>query len=284
VDLEARPQVGNSFERRGESRGLQRVMWDVFYAELRASRVRALGIARTLGIFLLGGTIVAVLGTLVFAGLASHVRAGSTQAFDDAILRWFGAHHVAWLDAAMVEITLLGTATVVLMVAGVAALFLYLTNHRYSALLLVIATAGGVLLNAVLKFGFSRPRPQIFAWGTDAFTSSFPSGHAMSATIIYGTVAYLAARLQPRRWARWTTLIVAAIAILLICTSRVYLGVHYPSDILAGIVVGLAWAGFCMATLEAIQRIEMRHAPPLMRMEEPAPKDVEKALKDAATG
>jgi undecaprenyl-diphosphatase len=106
----------------------------------------------------------------------------------------------------------------------------------------------------------------------------------MSATIIYGTVAYLAARLQPRRWARWATMVCAAIVILLICATRVYLGVHYPSDIAAGIIVGFAWAGFCMAMLEAIQRAALRSAPHLLAVEEPAPKAIAEAIKDAATG
>ena len=263
--------MSNSFERRGGSRGPLKTLWNVFYAELRASRQRASGIAEAIGIFLLGGAIVAILGTLAFAWVAAHVREGSTQAFDDAVLHWVGAHQLPWVDAALVEITLLGTGTVVLAIAGIAGLFLYLTSHRYSALLLVVATAGGIVLNGVLKFGFARPRPQIFTWGTHAVTSSFPSGHAMSATIVYGTVAYLAARLQPQRWARWMTMALAGLAILLICVSRVYLGVHYPSDVAAGIVVGFAWAGFCMATLEAIQRFALRSAPQLLQNEKPAP-------------
>jgi undecaprenyl-diphosphatase len=270
--------VSNLFERRDRSRGLQRVLWDVFYSELRASRTRALGLARTLGIFLLGGAIVAVLGTLAFAWLASHVRAGETQAFDETVLRWVGARHAPWLDVAMVEITILGTGTVVMMVALIAGLFLYLTKHRYSALLLTIATAGGLLLNTVLKLAFSRPRPEIFSWGTHAASSSFPSGHAMSATIIYATVAYLAARLQRPRWARWATMVAAALLILLISLSRVYLGVHYPSDIAAGVIIGFAWAGFCMATLEAVQRIEIRHAPHVVARAEPTPGAIEEAI------
>lgn len=93
----------------------------------------------------------------------------------------------------------------------------------------------------------------------------------MSAAIVYSTVAYLAARLQKRRWARWATLFVAAVIIGLISISRMYLGVHYPSDILAGTIVGLSWAAFCMATLEAIQRFGQRQAPEIKKDEIPAP-------------
>ena len=80
----------------------------------------------------------------------------------------------------------------------------------------------------------------------------------MSAAIVYSTVAYLAARLHKRRWARVTVMLIAFLVIALISLSRLYLGVHYPSDVVAGVAIGLAWAGFCMATLEAIQKFSVR--------------------------
>lgn len=193
----------------------------------------------------------AVAGTWAFAELAEHVRAGSTQHFDDAVLTWIGAHQLPWLQRLAVEITALGTGSVVAMMALIAALFLALSPHRYRALLLIAATMGGLLLNGVLKLIFDRPRPEIFAWGTHVVSSSFPSGHAMNSVIVYSTVAYLAARLESRPWMRWITLLVAALVIVLVCLSRLYLGVHYPSDVAAGAVVGLAWAAFCMSGLEA---------------------------------
>jgi len=224
-----------------------------------------------LGIFLIGGAIVAAFFTWAFTELAERVMSGGTQAFDEAILRWLSAHHSKALTSAMLEITTLGTGTVLLMIVCVAALFLTLTKHKYSALLLLVATSGGLLLDMVLKLQFNRPRPHVFIWGTQAFGSSFPSGHAMGATITYSTVAYLAARLHRRAWARWLTMSVALLVILLIGVSRVYLGVHYPSDVLAGMIMGLAWAAFCMATLEAIQRFAERRAPQLKEDEAPAP-------------
>ena len=224
-----------------------------------------------LGIFLVAGVIVAAIGTWVFTEFAERVMSGGTQAFDEAILRWISAHHSKALTDTMLEITTLGTGTVLVMIVCVAALFLTLTKHRYSALLLLVATGGGLILDMVLKLQFNRPRPHVFIWGTQAFGSSFPSGHAMGATITYSTVAYLAARLHRRAWARWLTMSVALLVILLIGVSRIYLGVHYPSDVLAGIIMGLAWAAFCMATLEAIQRFAERRAPQVKEDEEPAP-------------
>ena len=86
---------------------------------------------------------------------------------------------------------------------------------------------------------------------------------------MYGTVAYLAARLQQRRLHRVITLVCAAVVITLIAVSRLYLGVHYPSDVIAGIIIGLAWAGFCMATLEAIQLYARTRAPRVLKHEQP---------------
>jgi undecaprenyl-diphosphatase len=125
----------------------------------------------------------------------------------------------------------------------------------------------------VLKLGFDRPRPSIFVPVVHTVSSSFPSGHAMSAAIVYSTVAYLAARLHKRRWARWLVMTAALIVIALISFSRMYLGVHYPSDVIAGVVIGLAWASFCMATLEAIQKFGARHDPRILTQEKPAPPD-----------
>lgn len=210
------------------------------------------------GIFLVAGFVIAFLGTLAFAQLAEHVSSGATQAFDEQVLLWIKDLRSHYADTLMLEITALGTGMVVLMISGVASLFLVLDKHKYSALLLAVATIGGLALNSVLKIGFNRPRPEVVEWGTKAFSSSFPSGHAMSAAIVYSTVAYLATRLQQRLWSKLLTMFAAFLVIVLICVSRLYLGVHYPSDVAAGVTVGLAWAGFCMATLEGIQRFARR--------------------------
>ena len=277
-----RPNRETSSRPPSRTRGHLRAFWDFIFASLRFIARHAHGAYTTFGIFLIGGAILAIAGTYGFAELAGHVRSGSTQMFDDAILRWLGAHRTPWLTATMLEITALGTGTVVMMTVLVAGMFLWLTQHRHSAALLGVATAGGLVLNNLLKMGFDRPRPVIIDWGVTAISSSFPSGHAMNAVIVYGTVAYLAARLQTRHRMRVLTLSVAALIILLVCGSRLYLGVHYPSDVLAGLTIGLAWAAFCMATLEALQLYAKRNAPEMLRVERPAPKDRSMADQAAA--
>jgi undecaprenyl-diphosphatase len=238
---------------------------------LRVAIEKAGTLIGALGIFLVAGLIVAIAGTASFVELAGHVRSGSTQAFDEWVLQWMAAHQSVRLDNIMIEITALGTGTVVLMIVAVASLFLVLTQHKYSAMLLLASTFGGLVLNGVLKLGFNRPRPTVFQHVVHTVSSSFPSGHAMSAAIVYGTVAYLAARLQRKLWARILTMLTAVIVIAAISFSRMYLGVHYPSDVIAGVSIGLAWAGFCMATLEAIQKFGIRRDPGILAEEKPAP-------------
>jgi undecaprenyl-diphosphatase len=259
-------------ERRAEPRGLLASHSNILYHALRVAAAKADTLFGALGIFLVAGLVVAGIGVAVFVSLASHVQSGKTQAFDDAVIRWMAAHHTRALDAVMLEITALGTGTVVLMIVAVAGLFLVLTSHKYSAMLLLASAAGGILLNGVLKLGFNRPRPAIFLPEVHTVSSSFPSGHAMSAAIVYSTVAYLAARLHKRRWARFLVMAGAFMIIALISLSRLYLGVHYPSDVVAGVAIGLAWAGFCMATLEAIQKFGFRRDPRILQDEAPAPK------------
>jgi len=254
-----------------DTRGRTRLFWNIVFGALRGIGVIAKNYYAAFGIFLFAGALVALGGTYAFAKFASHVRSGATQAFDDAVLQWVADHRSPKLEPIMLEITFLGTGTVVMMIVAVSGMFLWLSRHRYSAMLLVVATLGGILLNNLLKAGFGRPRPQIFDWGTHVVSTSFPSGHAMSAAVVYGTVAYLAARLQRRHLHRVLTLLCVAILILLIGASRVYLGVHYPSDVIAGIMIGLAWAAFCMATLEAIQLYAKRRAPLILQQEQPAP-------------
>ena len=258
-------------DRREGPRGRFHVLWDLVFRGLRAAGMRAGSFYGTVGIFLVVGVIIAIGGTLAFAKLGEWVREGGTQTYDVAALQWMQTHHSPLLTRIMTELTFLGTGTVVLTIVGVVAMFLWHTEHKHSARLLLASVAGGILLNNALKLWFARPRPEVFERLTETASSSFPSGHAMSATVCYGTVAYLVMRLQKRHWSRVLTGITAFILIVGICTTRLYLGVHYPSDVIAGMIIGLAWAGFCMATLEASLVLARRRSPREVADELPAP-------------
>jgi len=251
------------------TRGRGRVLWNVAFRSIRWIATHVRSAYTTFGIFVLGGLAVAMVMTYGFAKIAGKVVSGKTLGYDDTVMRFMGSHQVPWISNMMIELTTLGTGIVVAMIVAVAALFLWLYDYRNSATLLLVTTLGGLLLNNVLKLGFDRPRPQFFEWGTHAMSSSFPSGHAMSAAIVYPTVAYLAARLQKTVLARVVTLFLAGLLVFLICLSRVYLGVHYPSDVIAGVVVGLAWSAFCMTTLEIVQLYAKRNAPAMVEGENP---------------
>jgi undecaprenyl-diphosphatase len=254
----------------GQTRGHFRLVWDLIFNSLRFIARHAHSAYTVFGIFLVSGAAIAIAFTWAFSEIAQKVRAGSTQGFDDAVMHWMAAHQNKVVQSFMLEITSLGTGTVVGMIVFVAGMFLWLNQHKHSAILLIAATLGGLVLDNLLKIGFNRPRPQVFEWGTYAVSSSFPSGHAMSSVIVYGTVAYLAARLQQNVASRILTMAFSALIIVLICSSRLYLGVHYPSDVLAGVIIGLAWAAFCMAVLEAAQLYAKRNAPQLLADEKPA--------------
>lgn len=251
------------------TRGRSRVLWDLAFGSVRWVAKHVRNAYTTFGILIVGGLLFAIVLTFGFARIAAKVVSGGTAGFDDAAMKFMGSHQVPWISNMMVEVTMLGTGIVVAMIIAVSALFLWLYDYKNSATLLLATTLGGLLLNTVLKLGFDRPRPQFFDWGTHVMSSSFPSGHAMSAAIVYPTVAYLAARLQKTHWARVITMLVAGLLVLLICLSRVYLGVHYPSDVIAGVVVGLAWSAFCMTTLEVAQLYAKRNAPAMVEGEHP---------------
>ena len=208
------------------------------------------------------------LGALwAFGAMADEVLEGSTQAFDEAVLNWVATHRSESLNGIALEITALGNfATLAVLVLTVSA-FLWLTRHRVSMALLMIAVTGGGILNSVLKDLFDRPRPTTIEWGTDVVTHSFPSGHSMAAAIAYGCVAYLCGRLGPSMKLRLTTWIGAALLVLAIGASRVYLGVHYPSDVVAGYIAGLAWTAFVISGLTAVRYLA-RHKPEVAEHEE----------------
>jgi undecaprenyl-diphosphatase len=229
------------------------------YAVLRWIDRHVRGLHAALGVFLLLGFVTLVAAVLAFAGIAALVQEGVTQRADEAILLWMNGHASPQLTEVALEVTSLGSTAMVWMTLAIASAFLWTARHHYSVLLLWVAMAGGTVINLTLKGIFARPRPHLFPWRTEMVGhSSFPSGHALTAVVLYATLAYLLARLGSTRALRRITLAVALLVILLIGLSRLYLGVHYPSDVLAGFIVGLGWSTFCALGIEAIRYFRQR--------------------------
>lgn len=193
---------------------------------------------------------VMVICLIGFALLAAAVRSeGSMVEFDTALATALHVGATPGLIAAMRAITLFGLQVlwVLLAVAGVALLL----RRRWLLLAMLIVTwTGGVLINTVSKAVFVRPRPVFDAPLITAMFYSFPSGHAMFSAIVYGLFAYLLVRNTAHPALRFFIIAGAAMLIGLVAFSRLYLGVHYFSDVAAGILLGLAWLMLCILGLE----------------------------------
>ena len=245
-------------ERRERPRGRLRRTSDLLYKTLRLIAGHVRGFWAALITFLSIGFVFGVGGVVLFAQLAEVVMEGATQNLDEYGLRWINSHQSEALDHVMMEITSLGNFAVVLVMLLVVSAFLWLSNHKLSVVLLALGVGGGFAANNVLKMSFDRDRPSVFEHGADVLTSSFPSGHAMVSTIAYLSVAYLVGRLEPKPAMRRVTWVVAVVIIILVATSRMYLGVHYPTDVIGGIIAGVAWLGFVVAGMHAVQYFAKR--------------------------
>jgi undecaprenyl-diphosphatase len=199
------------------------------------------------------GLAIGAAATALAATFLGSAGTGFTENVDVHVVKWFAELRRPWLDRVMIEVTTLGNGVVITMMVAIVCAFLWLTNHRWSVYLLLAGVLGGQVVNYLLKTAFDRPRPDVAEWLAHVSTTSFPSGHAMSAIIAYGCVAFLVGRLEPTPALRRTTWGVAIFIILAIGVSRMYLGVHYPSDIAAGFIAGLAWVGFVAASLAAVR-------------------------------
>ena len=142
----------------------------------------------------------------------------------------------------MRDLTALGGVTIITLITSAVVIYLLLIRQAHSALFLTLAIIGGALVSTVAKGFFGRPRPDLVPHGVEVVTASFPSGHSMMSAVTYLTLAVMLARLETRARLKAFHIIVAALVTVLVGLSRVYLGVHWPSDVLAGWTLGAAWA------------------------------------------
>ena len=184
-----------------------------------------------------------------FVGLADEVVEGETHGFDTAVL--MALRNPAdpadplgpgWLEELGRDVTALGGVGILGFLTLAVAGFLWLQGNRRSMWLMLAAVGSGQVLSSLAKHGFDRPRPDLVPHGMQVYTASFPSGHSMMAAITYLTLATLVARVLPTRALKAYVLVLAVLVTLAVGVSRVYLGVHWPTDVLAGWTAGAAWA------------------------------------------
>jgi undecaprenyl-diphosphatase len=209
---------------------------------------------------LVGGLLLAALAFGTFE-LAGEVLEGDTQTFDERVLRSLRRADdqslpigPRWLHSAAIDITALGGAVVIGLAVAAIVGFLLLQGMRRTALFVFLASVGGWLLNHILKLAFARPRPDVVPHLREVMSLSFPSGHAMTSAAVYLTLGAMLMRISERRITKIYCMAIAMIATLLIGGSRVYLGVHYPTDVLAGWMMGMSWALVCWLIERRIER------------------------------
>lgn len=209
---------------------------------------------------LLGGVLLLAL-ILGFARLSDSVLEGQTQQFDERVLQALRKADDPskpigpfWLADAALDITALGGGWVLGLAVVAISGFLLLQGMRRTAAFVFAASVGGWMLNAALKEIFQRPRPEIVPHLRDVISLSFPSGHAMTAAAVYLTLGALLMRISERRITKVYCMTMAGLVTVLVGVSRVYLGVHYPTDVLAGWLMGLSWALLCWLVERAIER------------------------------
>ncbi|HEV7346658.1 MAG TPA: phosphatase PAP2 family protein [Devosia sp.] len=197
---------------------------------------------------------------LAFLQIADEMIEGEMEAFDRAILMMFRNPAdpdtmlgPVWVHEMVRDITALGSFSLLGLIVGAVCIYLYLARMRSAAGFVLISVLGGTLISTVLKMGYNRPRPELTTM-SEQFTASFPSGHAMLSAVTFLTLGALLSRFAPSRRLQIFAVVGALLLTLLVGSSRLYMGVHYPSDVLAGWCLGSAWALLCSSVAIVLQR------------------------------
>ena len=203
----------------------------------------------------LAALLVIVAGVWGLVALTDNVVEGDTQHFDSRVNRWFAMNRgPQWLQDAGRDLTALGGVTVLTLVTCAVVGFLLISAKRGAAILVIVAIVGGLVIGSTIKHFVNRPRPPREFQAAYVFTASFPSGHSMLSAVTYLTLGALLAQVVKRRVLKLYILTIAVLVTFLVGLSRVYLGVHWPTDVLAGWTAGLVWALICLIVAHELQR------------------------------
>lgn len=233
---------------------------------LHPSIMRALRLARA-EVAPLSALLVLMIGVLAFIEIADDMSEADGQRFDQTVLalmrpvaddpgRPWGPW---WLHEAAADITSLGGISVLGLFALIAIGFLVMQRKRLSALLLIVGLAGGVVLSEGLKAVFERERPPLEYQTVETLNASFPSGHALLSTVFYLTLGVMLTRAFSQRRLKAYALGVGVTVALLVGATRIYLGAHWTTDVIAGWCVGAAWAMALWLVAYAAQRVAARN-------------------------
>lgn len=201
------------------------------------------------------GALIFLFGAIGFALLAWQVaRLGPVTAFDQPLALWLQSHRTSALTDALLTVTHIHAPGGIAAGAAALAIYLYLKRDHYWLLAVLLAMPAGMCLNSLLKLAFARQRPVFDEPLLHLATFSFPSGHAAYSTMLYGLLAaYVAHRVDHWRW-RLASLLACAALVALIAFSRLYLGAHFLTDVLAGIFEGVAWLALVWMAVTTLRR------------------------------
>ena len=207
---------------------------------------------RRLFLQILLGSALSLLSLTCFAFLTDMVVAHQTQSLDVVISHLVYASRMPWLTSSMFGFTFLGEANTLAVIGALIVLYLVLKRYIHEAVLFIVVLAVGGFLNLVLKDIFHRPRPTISPL-IHLPSYSYPSGHAMGSMMFFSMLAYLIYKITHKKGIRIVSAFLACLIILIIGFSRIYLGVHYPSDVLGGFIAGF----FVFITILLFDRIHI---------------------------
>ncbi|WP_417387015.1 phosphatase PAP2 family protein [Gimesia sp.] len=198
--------------------------------------------------------------TWAFIEIADEVLEQETQAFDKWVIRSLRKADdpatpigPVWLQETGRDLTAFGGVAALVFFTVIVSGYLWIEKKPRVIALLSAAALGGLLVSSLLKHFISRPRPDVVPHLSEVYTSSFPSGHSMLSAVIYLTLGALLASVIPRTVLKVYVISVAILLTILVGLSRIYLGVHYPTDVIAGWIAGLSWALFCWSIARWLQ-------------------------------